>query len=182
MKKIILSSLIIASLVLTITSCDDETNAGGVSCFNGIKDGDESGVDCGGSCVPCATCDDGIKNGDETGIDCGGSFCEPCSGVITITGEILADATWTSNNIYVLAGKVVVEDGITLTIEPGTIVKGQKGTGSLASALIIARGGKIMAEGTSEKPIIFTSIDDDIAVGQQAGTNLNESNNGLGGG
>ena len=182
MKKIILSSLIIASLVLTITSCDDETNAGGVSCFNGIKDGDESGVDCGGSCVPCATCDDGIKNGDETGIDCGGSFCEPCTGVITISGEILADATWTSNNIYVLAGKVVVEDGITLTIEPGTIVKGQKGTGSLASALIIARGGKIMAEGTSEKPIIFTSIDDDIAVGQQAGTNLNESNNGLWGG
>ena len=182
MKKFILSVLMLASLTLSISSCDDETNAGGVSCFNGIKDGDETGVDCGGSCVPCATCDDGIKNGDETGIDCGGSSCEPCTGIITISGEILADQTWTANNVYVLAGKVVVEDGITLTIEPGTIIKGQKGTGSLASALIVARGAKIMAEGTSEKPIIFTSIDDNIAVGQQAGTNLNESNNGLWGG
>ena len=85
MKKFILSSLILASLTLSMASCDDETNAGGVSCFNGIKDGDESGVDCGGSCVPCATCDDGIKNGDETGIDCGGSSCEPCTGIITIS-------------------------------------------------------------------------------------------------
>ena len=65
MKKFILSSLILASLALVVTSCDDETNAGGVSCFNGIMDGDETAVDCGGTCVPCATCDDGIKNGDE---------------------------------------------------------------------------------------------------------------------
>ena len=182
MKKFILSSLILTSLFLSFTSCDDDTNAGGVSCFNGIKDGDETGVDCGESCIPCATCDDGIKNGDETGIDCGATLCEPCTGLITISGEILEDATWTANNVYVLAGKVVVENGVTLSIAPGTIVKGQKGTGSLASALIIARGAKIMAEGTSEKPIIFTSIDDNIAVGQQAGSNLNESNNGLWGG
>ena len=182
MKKLILSSLIIAGLALSFTSCDDETNTGGASCFNGLLDGDETGVDCGGSCVPCATCDDGIKNGDETGIDCGGSNCEPCTGVVTKSGQITSDETWVASNIYVLAGKVVVDDGITLTIEPGTIVKGQKGTGSLASALIVARGGKILAEGTSEKPIIFTSIDDNIEVGQQAGTNLNESNNGLWGG
>lgn len=182
MKKLILSSLIIASIALSFTSCDDETNAGGASCFNGLQDGDETGVDCGGSCAPCATCDDGIKNGDETGIDCGGSFCEPCTGEVIVSGEIFGDETWSANNIYVLTGKVVVTDGVTLTIEPGTIVKGQKGTGSLASALIVARGGKIMAEGTSEKPIIFTSIDDNIEVGQQAGTNLNENNNGLWGG
>lgn len=182
MKKLILSSLIFASLALSFTSCDDETGTGGVSCFNGIKDGDETDVDCGGSCVPCATCDDGIKNGEETGIDCGGPDCEPCTGIVTKSGQITANETWISSNIYVLAGKVVVDDGVTLTIEPGTIVKGQKGTGSLASALIVARGGKIMAEGTQEKPIIFTSIDDNIEVGQQAGTNLDENNNGLWGG
>ncbi len=182
MKKLILSSLIFASLALSFTSCDDETGTGGVSCFNGIQDGDETGVDCGGSCVPCATCDDGIKNGQETGIDCGGPDCEPCTGIVTKSGQITADETWISSNIYVLAGKVVVDDGITLTIEPGTIVKGQKGTGSLASALIIARGGKIIAEGTQENPIIFTSIDDNIEVGQKAGTNLDENNNGLWGG
>jgi hypothetical protein len=53
------------------------------TCTDGIQNGDETGIDCGGStCAPCTsnpTCDDGIQNGDETGIDCGGSSCAPCS-------------------------------------------------------------------------------------------------------
>lgn len=51
------------------------------TCSDGIQNGDETGVDCGGSsCAPCAaSCTDGIMNGDETGIDCGGSSCAPCS-------------------------------------------------------------------------------------------------------
>ena len=53
------------------------------TCDDGIQNGDETGVDCGGSnCDPCQppapTCDDGIQNGDETGVDCGGSNCDPC--------------------------------------------------------------------------------------------------------
>ena len=76
----------------------------------------------------------------------------------------------------------MVDAGVTLEIEPGTIIKGERGTGSLASALIIARGGKILAEGTAEKPIIFTSVNDNISVGQNAGTNLNELDQGLWGG
>jgi hypothetical protein len=48
-----------------------------ISCNDGIQNGDETGIDCGGSCDPCPSCDDGIQNGDETGVDCGGS-CEPC--------------------------------------------------------------------------------------------------------
>ncbi|MDP4999802.1 MAG: M43 family zinc metalloprotease [Saprospiraceae bacterium] len=53
------------------------------TCDDGIQNGDETGVDCGGSCAPCEqtepepTCEDGIQNGDETGVDCGGS-CTPC--------------------------------------------------------------------------------------------------------
>ena len=48
------------------------------SCTDGIQNGDETGVDCGGSsCPACPTCTDGIQNGDETGVDCGGS-CAPC--------------------------------------------------------------------------------------------------------
>ena len=77
MKKLIISSLILVSFVFGFISCSDDTNSSGASCFNGIKDGDETNVDCGGSCAPCATCDDGIKNGDEEGIDCGGSDCAP---------------------------------------------------------------------------------------------------------
>ena len=51
------------------------------TCDDGIQNGDETGVDCGGSsCASCpATCDDGIQNGDEEGVDCGGSSCSPCS-------------------------------------------------------------------------------------------------------
>ena len=50
-----------------------------VTCTDGIQNGDETGIDCGGTdCTPCITCTDGIQNGDETGIDCGGTDCTPC--------------------------------------------------------------------------------------------------------
>jgi hypothetical protein len=100
----------------------------------------------------------------------------------SITGEITVNTTWTNDRIWVLNQKVVVKSGVTLTIEAGTIIKGSEGQGSLASALVIARGGKIMAEGTASEPIIFTSINDNIAVGQTAGTNLTAADNGLWGG
>ncbi len=50
------------------------------TCNDGIQNGNETGVDCGGSCPACSnepSCYDGIQNGDETGVDCGGS-CAPC--------------------------------------------------------------------------------------------------------
>lgn len=106
----------------------------------------------------------------------------PTSQNVVKAGLITADETWTSGNIYELAGRVVVDSNVTLTIEPGTIIKGRQGVGSLASALIVARYGKLMAEGTAAKPIVFTSILDNITVGQSAGTNLDETNNGLWGG
>ncbi|MBR9922897.1 MAG: T9SS type A sorting domain-containing protein [Bacteroidetes bacterium] len=49
------------------------------SCNDGIQNGDETGVDCGGSsCPACPSCSDGIQNGNETGVDCGGPDCAPC--------------------------------------------------------------------------------------------------------
>ena len=102
--------------------------------------------------------------------------------VLSVSGEISESTTWTNNNIYVLNQKVVVSSGVVLTIQAGTIIKGTEGTGSLASALIVAKGGKLNAVGTSTSPIIFTSINDNIAIGQTAGTNLNETNSGLWGG
>jgi len=70
--------------------------------------------------------------------------------------------TMTSDNIYLLTEFVFVEDGSELIIEPGTVIKAEPGTGSEASALIIARGGKINANGTPDNPIIFTSEADDL--------------------
>lgn len=99
-----------------------------------------------------------------------------------VSGSITGDVTWTSDKIYELAGKVVVEDGAVLTIQPGTIIKGREGSGTLASALVIAQGGDIIADGSASQPIIFTSVLDNIQVGQTSGTNLDETDYGLWGG
>jgi gliding motility-associated-like protein len=48
------------------------------SCTDGVMNGYETGIDCGGpSCLPCASCFDGVQNQNETGIDCGGI----CTGI-----------------------------------------------------------------------------------------------------
>lgn len=99
-----------------------------------------------------------------------------------ITGELTENTTWSSDKIYFLEGRVVVPSGITLTIEPGTIIKGRQGQDANASALVVARGGKIMAQGTADNPIIFTSELDDIQIGQKVGSNLSKTDNELWGG
>lgn len=53
----------------------------GPTCTDGVQNGSETGVDCGGpDCAACPTCNDGIQNGSETGVDCGGPDCAPCGG------------------------------------------------------------------------------------------------------
>ncbi len=185
MKKILTSTFIALSLLFIGCSDDDTAPIIEVTetCNDGILNNGETEVDCGGpNCSACpvevATCSDGILNGDEIEVDFGGS----CAGEITVVGEITENVTWTRDTVYILGGKVVVGVGVTLTIEPGTIIKGSAGTGSLASALIVQRGSTINAVGTAERPIIFTSIQDNIAVGQTAGTNLDQNDNGLWGG
>lgn len=104
------------------------------------------------------------------------------SNVITVSSNITSNTTWETGKVYVLANRVAVTSGATLTIQPGVIIKGEAGTGANATALIIARGAKIMAEGTPAKPIIFTSIADEIQPGQVASPNLPTDMNGLWGG
>ena len=49
------------------------------TCDDGAQNGDETGVDCGGSICPvCPSCTDGTLNGDELGVDCGGPDCPTC--------------------------------------------------------------------------------------------------------
>lgn len=55
---------------------------------------------------------------------------------------------------YLLKGWVYIADGAELTIEPGTVIKGDKQT---KAALIVERGGKLIAKGTASAPIVFTS-------------------------
>jgi len=81
---------------------------------------------------------------------------------ITDLGGGTGSVTWTNDKTYILDGFVFVNDGQTLTIEPGTVIRARTGQGSLSSALIVARGGKIIAEGTRTDPIIFTVEGDDL--------------------
>jgi hypothetical protein len=76
---------------------------------------------------------------------------------LVLQGTLLEDKTLTKDKIWTLKGYVYVPEGVTLTIEEGTVIESdiaEKG------ALIIERGGKIMAEGTPQEPIIFTSGND----------------------
>lgn len=107
---------------------------------------------------------------------------DPTTEGIAITENITEDLTWETGNTYVLGGRIAVLDGVTLTIEPGVIVKGEAGTGTNATALLVARGGKLMAEGTASQPIIFTSLVDEIEPGMVESPNLEPELNGLWGG
>ncbi len=79
-----------------------------------------------------------------------------------LSGNVTADKTLTAGNVWTLQGRVSVVDGATLTIEAGTVIKATAGTGADASTLIIARGGKINAQGTASNPIVMTSVSDNI--------------------
>lgn len=99
-----------------------------------------------------------------------------------VTANITEDTTWETGNTYVLGGRITVVSGVTLTIEPGVVIKGEAGTGANATALVIARGATLNAVGTASQPIIFTSVADEIEPGQIASPNLDPDLNGLWGG
>lgn len=73
---------------------------------------------------------------------------------IILAGEITSNTILKATDNVLLSGFVFVNKGVTLTIEPGTVIKGEKST---KGSLIIKPGGKIIAEGTVDKPIVFTS-------------------------
>lgn len=78
----------------------------------------------------------------------------PAPNTITVSGSINTSTNWTSGNRYLLSGFVYVEEGVTLNIAPGTIIKGDKAT---KGTLIVKRGARIIADGNPTQPIVFTS-------------------------
>lgn len=102
--------------------------------------------------------------------------------MVMVSSNITSNTTWSKDKVYVLNTRVAVESGVTLTIDPGTIIKGEVGSGANATALIISRGAKLMAEGTATEPIIFTTIADEIQPGQIDSPNMDPELDGLWGG
>jgi len=76
---------------------------------------------------------------------------------VNLSGDITTNTTLTADTVWVINGLVTVNNGATLTIEPGTTIVGAAGTGAASSYLVIDKNSKIMAEGTAQAPIIFTS-------------------------
>ncbi len=71
-----------------------------------------------------------------------------------LSGNITNDTKLYKKDIYLLLGDVFVTDSTTLSIEPGTVIIGDFKT---KGSLIITKGSKILANGSSTDPIIFTS-------------------------
>lgn len=71
-----------------------------------------------------------------------------------LSGVIAENTTLSKRNVYVLMGTVYVSNNATLTIEPGTVIRGDYDTGG---TLVITRGSKLIAEGKESDPIVFTS-------------------------
>ena len=78
----------------------------------------------------------------------------------TVSSDITTNTTW--SGIVLLQNKVYVKNNATLTIQPGTIIRGDKLT---QGTLIITRGARINANGTATQPIVFTSNE---SVGNRA--------------
>ena len=110
--KFLLLAFALVSVSSTWYSCEKEA-----TCDDGIQNGNETGVDCGGDCDPCWNCDDGIMNGYETGVDCGGPECPPCASNsidiewTTITNNMPTPRAFMAsvaheNKIYVAGGAI----------------------------------------------------------------------------
>ena len=74
---------------------------------------------------------------------------------VNVTTSITTSTTWSSNNVYLLQGQIYVKNGAILTIQPGTVIMGDKAF--VGSGLFVCQGSKLFANGTVNSPIVFTS-------------------------
>ncbi len=84
----------------------------------------------------------------------------------TVSGAITQNTTWSKDKTYLLTGFVYVKSGTTLTVEPGTTIKGDKAS---KGTLVVARGAKIIADGKRSQPIVFTSNEANPSPGDWGG-------------
>lgn len=86
------------------------------------------------------------------------------STMLDAQGNLLNNHTiLTCENMYIMDERVYVNNGQTLTILPGTVIKAEyEADPEETNALIVTRGGKIYAEGSECAPIIFTSVEDPL--------------------
>ncbi len=146
MKSFLKLTFNVLLLSMLVISCSDDDNP--VTSSDCTVDAD---------CLDGETCNDGI--------------CVENTATVQHCGNISTNETWSAADEHILTCQTFVEDGVVLTIEAGTTIKSNATDGNgLAPALIVNRGGKIMADGTLEMPITFTSVIDSIDYNPQTQT------------
>ncbi|MCK0158005.1 hypothetical protein MWU65_12485, partial [Cellulophaga sp. F20128] len=140
MKKTILKLILTITVTVFVSSCKDDDSSG-------------------------STCSDGIQNGDETGIDCGGS-CNDCPQLDALIGDVTEDLILDAAIAYKLNGAFVVKSGSSLTIPAGTTIKA---TGGTAAYIAVEQGAQIFINGTSANPVVMTSGEVNPTAGNWGG-------------
>lgn len=158
MKKLLLPFLAAGFMAASLTSCNkDDNKCEDVQCDAGYECQD-------GDCVLS-------YSGEE----------------VTVNADITEDTHWTADKVYVLGKRIYVTNNAELKIDAGTVIKGETGSGTNSTGLIITQGATIEAVGSPTLPIIFTSVNDqitpaDVASGNFASPNLDPTQQGLWGG
>ena len=151
-------------IVFVFASCNPEANKIR-PCFNGIKDGNETRIDCGGSdCDPCKiTCTDLLLNGDEEGIDCGGNLCNVCNPIVTEFSAVINTTPFTNsvnsvdlvNKVFYISG--LVSDVVITIMIPADIAPGfYELPGSALSGTV--------SDGSVVPPLFYVSESGDFTI------------------
>ena len=130
----------VGSAALVVSACDDSSLGGGTG--GAASTGDGSNTTSTGAANP------------TSGATSTGQGGAPNKMVEEVTGSITSDRTLTANKDWLLKGIVLVEAGATLTIEKGTKVMGDADS---LGTLVVKQGGKLLAVGTKDEPVVFTS-------------------------
>ena len=113
------------------------------------------------------TCNDGVQNGDEVGIDCGGScgrFCPVYEN--PLGGEIIWRTVLRTGGVYTLTEPLLIRDESMLEIQPGVTIKVVPHVGAY---IAVGQGGQLNIYGSAEQPVIFESLSDNPAAGDWGG-------------
>ena len=101
----------------------------------------------------CSSDSDGDDSGNGNGGNSGGTGSSIIVGDNILSGTLIGVQTLEAKE-YILNGTVIIADGGRLNIPAGTTIKAREG---FSSYLLVAQGGKLYADGTAAKPIIFTA-------------------------
>ncbi|MFP4847161.1 hypothetical protein [Winogradskyella sp. PE311] len=112
------------------------------------------------------TCDDGIRNGDENGIDCGGICFANCLDENALEGFLVTRRILSADIEYKLTGPYIVRDGAELEIEAGTVIKAVPNSDAY---IAVAQGGKLFVLGNANAPVVITSDSDNPQPGDWGG-------------